>query len=184
VLSILPAKPGHYEIRAAVDGDTGGQGSVYAFVDVPDFAKAPLSLSDLLVHTVPAVSIAVPARVAGLLPTVPTARRTFGSTEHVSASLRVYQHAGGVPVPVAVVIRIVDVHDQTVFSQSASIDASRFARTRAADYAVDLPVATLAPGDYLLTIEATAGTHRVSRDLRFERSATPRGSLTTTGNED
>ena len=50
VLSRLSMKPGRYEIRAALeDASRLRTGSVYTYVDVPDFAKDPLSLSGLVV---------------------------------------------------------------------------------------------------------------------------------------
>ncbi len=171
VLSILPAMPGHYEVRAAVDDRPDGRGSVYTFVDVPDFAKEPVSMSGILVHTVPAVPISIPTEIKAVLPAAPTARRTFGANDHVTASLRLYQRPGDAPVAAVVTTRIVDAHDKNVFDQSATIDAARFGAAHTADYSIELPIGGLESGEYLLTIDATAGSHTAHRDLRFTRSA-------------
>jgi hypothetical protein len=42
-----------------------------------------------------------------------------------------------------------------------------FPEKRSADYQIDLPLARLAPGEYLLTINATLGKHEAKRDVRF-----------------
>jgi VWFA-related protein len=62
VLSRLPLDPGRYEIRAAVrDGDRK-IGSVYTYVEVPNFAKASVSLSNVVLDMVPPISAGPPAR--------------------------------------------------------------------------------------------------------------------------
>jgi hypothetical protein len=54
VFSRLPLKGGHYEIRAAIeDPSTGKTGSVYTFVDVPNFRVAVLAMSGVVVSAVP-----------------------------------------------------------------------------------------------------------------------------------
>ena len=55
VVSRLALKPGRYEVRVALDAAPNQRGSVYTFVDVPDFAKQPLSLSGLVLAVSPAV---------------------------------------------------------------------------------------------------------------------------------
>jgi hypothetical protein len=38
---------------------------------------------------------------------------------------------------------------------------------RAADYTVDLPLATLVPGSYLLRLSVSSGEESATRDVRF-----------------
>jgi hypothetical protein len=69
------AKRGRHEIRvAAEDSARDVRGSVYTYVDVPDFAKAPLSFSGVVLGT----SSATPQKILGdLFPITPTAQREF-----------------------------------------------------------------------------------------------------------
>jgi hypothetical protein len=54
VLSRLELKPGRYEVRVAFDASAGQRASVYGYVDVPDFAQHPLSLSGVAFTVSPA----------------------------------------------------------------------------------------------------------------------------------
>jgi hypothetical protein len=61
--------------------------------------------------------------------------------------------------------------DVVALHTETTLEPSRFARGRAADYRLDVPVAPLAPGDYLLTLTAGRDKAVVTRTLRF--SVTP-----------
>jgi hypothetical protein len=171
IFARLPSNPGRYEVRAAVDGETGRRGTVYTFVDVPDFAKAPLSLSDIVLHAEPPAP-APPAGVfAGLVPFAPTARRSFGSAARVTAFLDVYEAASGPTAEAAIDARVLDESGRTVFDRPTTVPAGTFTGASAAPYRVDLPLATLAPGEYLLTVTATRDKTVTRRDLRFTVAA-------------
>jgi VWFA-related protein len=162
-ISRLRLKPGRHEVRvAAEDAANDLRGSVYTYVDVPDFARAPLSLSGIILGA----RAAKPGNVLGdLLPVAPTAQRQFASSRRITAFVRVYAAAQEQP-PVTVAARIVDISNVVRFHETANLRAGGSA-PRSADYLLDLPLPTLAAGDYLLTVEATRGEHTVSRDIRF-----------------
>ena len=64
--------------------------------------------------------------------------------------------------------RIVNDHDVVAFTATESVAPDQFnAAMRAVDHPFAVPLATLAPGDYLLTFEATIGKTIVRRDVRF-----------------
>jgi VWFA-related protein len=167
VVSRLTLKPGRYEVRVALDAGPNQSGSVYTFVDVPDFAKQPLSLSGLVLAVAPAVPSAGRDAFANLLPVVPTAQRDLARTDRATAFLQVYQDADRVPLPASVTARITDTSDRIVLDQVTPLPADRFASTRAADYRLELPVERLERGEYLLTIDATVNEHTARRGLRF-----------------
>jgi hypothetical protein len=62
---------------------------------------------------------------------------------------------------------IVDGGDRVVATETRTLDVAQFTNARAADYYVVLPLATLAPGDYLLKVEATMGQRVAGRAIRF-----------------
>jgi VWFA-related protein len=166
VLSRLTVKPGRYEVRVALeDGDR--RGSVYTFVDVPEFTRQPLSLSGIAVAASPARAAAPPDAFAGLLPIVPTAQRQFGKSDTATAFVRVYQRRKDAGGPVNVTARVIDASARPVFEDAATLPAERFSSDRAADYRLQLPVERLAAGEYLLTIDAKQGEHAARRGLRF-----------------
>jgi hypothetical protein len=166
VISRLPLAPGRYEIRYAADTE-GRTGSVFVDIDVPDFAKAPLSLSGVLLQATPAVPVAPPNALSGLVPIVPTARRVFAPDDLVTAFVRVYQ-GSSVPLgSVTMSARAVDDRDHPVFNQTVTLDAARFSGSRAADYQVDLPLAQWPAGEYLVTLDVSRGQSTAHRAVRI-----------------
>jgi hypothetical protein len=152
-LSRLRLDPGRHEIRvAAEDPSRHLVGSVYTYADVPDFAKAPISLSGVVLGL-------RPARPDGsfrdLCPLEPTARREFTSTSHVTAFARVYQAEHDASLPVTLRRRIIDASNRTVQESSDRLFEPRNSASHSADYQFELPLASLSAGQYLLTIDAT-----------------------------
>jgi hypothetical protein len=168
LLTQLPAKPGRYEVRIAVHRATDNvSGSVYADVTVPDFAKAPVSLSGVWLGANPSPTGVPRDALASLLPVVPTASREFAPRDEVTAFFRIYQGGGKSLTAVPLAVRILDDKDETVASSTGTIPAEQFAAsTRAADHRFALPRG-LAPGRYLLTFEATLGETTARRDVVF-----------------
>jgi hypothetical protein len=167
ILSRLPLDPGRYEIRAGIhDGATKRVGTVHTYVDVPDFARAPLTMSGVLMQAAPAPLTAPRALLAGLVDSVPSARRTFATTDIVKASLRVYQ--GSAPQDVTVTTRIEDAGGKAVVDERVSVPGGEFSgRPAAVDLSREIPLSELAPGSYLLSVTASQGKSSVRRDVRF-----------------
>jgi VWFA-related protein len=170
VLSRLDLPPGEYEIRAAVSsGADARTASVFTYVTVPSFTAAPLSLSNIIVGATAGTLTAPKDFLASLLPIVPTARREFARTGRLLAFFRVYQgtNRSDPLIPVQVRSSIVDDHDRVVATETGVLDIAEFAKARAADYYVTLPLTTLAAGEYLLKVETTMGARTAGRAMRF-----------------
>jgi hypothetical protein len=166
LLSRLELEPGRYEIRVATDAPSGRRGSVFAFVDVPNFSRDDLTLTGVALSTSPATPAAPADLLKDLMPVVPTARRTFARAEQVSAFARV-QQGGNRSEPVTIVGHIVDTDGHVVRDDTRTFASDRFGASRTADYQLGLRVADLSPGDYLLSIEATSGKKSQRRNVRF-----------------
>ena len=167
LLSRLTLKPGRYELRLAVDASANQRGSVYTYVDVPDFSQQPLSLSGIVLGAAGGPLSAPKDAFATLLPLVPTARRSFSADDRVTAFVRIYEAAKKPPISATVTTRIVDAHDTVASTETVTIATDRFASARAADHRVELPLSTLAKGEYLLTVDAKAGEYAARRGVRF-----------------
>jgi VWFA-related protein len=164
VLARLTLKPGRHEIRVAAENVTRGtSGSVYTYVDVPDFARAALSLSGVVFGTGASKASSL---LGDLLPLTPTARREFGVTEHITAFVRVYQGGAAAPA-VMLTVRILNDQNQAVFEQRGPVFDNQTAAPRSADHEVALPLAQLTAGEYLLRIEAGGQKPAATRDVRF-----------------
>jgi VWFA-related protein len=166
VLSRLRLAPGHYEIRLGIDAARNQRASVFTSVDVPDFARQPLSLSGIVLALSPAAGAARADAFKDILPIVPTAQREIVRSGRATAFLRVYQDAKAAVGPATVTARITDTADRVVFDNATELAADKFSN-HAADYLVNIPVDRLATGEYLLTIEAAQGERVARRGLRF-----------------
>jgi VWFA-related protein len=166
MLPRMALPPGKYEIRVAAQTGDGRSGSVYTFVDVPDFSRSGVSLSGIVLEATPAVTAAPPDAYADLLPVVPTARRDFGASDRVSAFVRAYQGGSHSVVPATLTTRIVDAKNEQITKSTRELDPSLFAEGRACDHRFDLP-RNLAAGEYLFTVGIAAAGRTAERALRF-----------------
>jgi hypothetical protein len=168
LLTRIDLKPGEYELRLSAHSAALDKfGSVYAHVDVPDFAKAPLSLSGVVLDATPGVPAAPIEALKDVVAVVPTTEREFMRVDRVNAFMRVYQGGKAALAPVVVTIRILNAEGATAFEQKDPLAAEAFGKLRAADEKFAMPLVRLAPGDYLLTIEAALGSATARRDVRF-----------------
>ena len=168
LLGLLNLKPGRYQLRvAALAAVEGSIGSIHFDVHVPDFSKAPLALSGIVLTARPSGVVAPKDAFEALLPIVPTTRRDFFRRDQASAFLRVYHGARHGPAAVAILSRLVNAAGVVAFETREAVQPGQFSAGRAADYGVDLPIDRLDPGHYLLSVEATRGKNTARRDLRF-----------------
>ncbi len=166
-VSTLALKPGTYELRVISRHQrTGLLGTVYTFVDVPDFASEPLSVAGPMLFDTRAPTATPPEALGGLLDTAPTTRRDFTMADDVSARVRVYQRRQDTPLPVSVVFRVLQKTREVTATESA-LDGDRFAAAGSADATYSLPLGLLEPGTYTLHVDASAGNVAIRRDVRF-----------------
>ena len=164
ILSRLPLKPGRYEVRVGVEGGDGRTGSAYTYAEVPDFRKNELSLSGLVVNVVPAPRTAPADAFSDVMPLMPTARRTFRRTDKVTAWLRLHRskEAAG-----TVTTRLTNAENEIIAELTQIIETPAGGDARTADHRIELPIDDLVAGEYLVTVEVSAGAERARRDVRF-----------------
>jgi VWFA-related protein len=169
-LTRLALDPGDYEVRVAVQNTRSEQvSSVFSYITVPPFGSVPLSLSTIVVDA-PRTTTSVPrGALQGLLPVAPTTARSFSRDQAVSVLMRAYQgtERDDALAPVGVRMQIVDAQSRVVRDDAMPLSAAAFQATRAADCRIVLPVSQLAPGEYLLRLEATMGKRIAGRAMRF-----------------
>jgi hypothetical protein len=167
----LPLQAGRYEVRAAVEDQTVGTvGSVYGYVDVPDFRRRAVTLSGLLLHA-PADRVPLPPpEIASFLPVVPTTRRTFARSDEVRGAARLYWGLGRRAIPGYLTVEVRDEHVRSVYRQETRMTPDTMGAGRATELSFDLPTARLTPGAYLLTVETRHGNESSRQDLRFQIS--------------
>jgi hypothetical protein len=136
---------------------------VFTHVTVPSFEDTRLSLSDVVLGTrenAGALPEGAPA-----MPIIPTTARVLNPVEPAWAFLRVYRGSEtGAAQAVSVDTSVLDSFGSPVRHQSlreASFDG------RTADVRMALPVKDLAPGSYVLKIDARQGRAEASREIAF-----------------
>jgi hypothetical protein len=162
----FPLRPGRYMLRIAATS-AARFGSVFVDVDVPDFAKEPLSASGLIVQRRPAPHNA-DKFISDLVPIVPTTHRQFLASDEVSVFLRIYQGSKGKIVPVRMTARVRNEKNAIASNHEGLLEVANFSESRAADFSVSLPLDHLSPGEYLLEVDAQSGARHVTRTARFE----------------
>lgn len=166
--SRLPLDPGRYELRAGIrDGANGRIGTVHTHIDVPDFSRAPLSISGILVGAFPAALTAPRQLLTDLADIQSTARRVFARSDTVAIAARIYQ--GGQPQQITLLSRVTDATGTNVRDESKTIAADAFSGERERWFEVreSIAVKDLPPGEYVLTLAATRGDRTVQRTVRF-----------------
>ena len=169
LLSTLAVAPGRYELRiGATLAPAAIEGSVFADLEVPDFAKEPVSLSGVLIETTPGGNAGPLEALKDLVTIVPTTRREFTlADKRVRAFLRVYQGGSNGPTPVTLRVSLRSQAQELVYNYPHRLTSSRFAGDREEDFVFEVPMNAVRPGSYLLTFEALAGIARAQRQVRF-----------------
>jgi hypothetical protein len=167
VLTQTELPPGRYSLRLAAGSQEREKvGSVSLDVEVPKF-DARLSLSGAVLTSSGAPVAAPRDALSALMPVIPTSERGFAPADDVEAFVRVYVN-GAMAQPVELVWRIRDANDRVVVTARETVQNTRFGTRRSADVRYALPVATLPPGDYLLTLDASLTARSTARrDVRF-----------------
>ena len=169
VVTRLDLKPGRYQLRIGGEIATlGTTGSLYYDVIVPDFAAAVVSLSGLVIESPLGPPTVQAENLKAVLPVTATTRRAFATTDRVTAFARVYQGVRTRPVAVAVRWQIRDERDTVSMDRRQDVDAAAFAAGAGADLRLDVPLASLPPGRYVLTVEVQAGDAVASREVRLQ----------------
>ena len=98
----------------------------------------------------------------------PTTRRAFKRDDVVRTVLQIYQGTARTDAlaPVVMRVRILDAKGTALRDQSLPFPESSFANRRT-DCVITLPLSTLAPGEYLLKLDASANGDTSGRVLRF-----------------
>jgi VWFA-related protein len=174
VQSRLELPPGSYQLRVAVRESGGRTGSVFYDLSVPDFAKDPLSISGVVVTSMAAGTVPTAGAIAEIgdaLKTPPTTSRVFSSADELSVLAEVYDNQGAVSHSVDISATLKAEGRVQVFSNSETRASKELGGASGGyGYTNRIPLKGLAPGLYVLTIEARStlgGTAKVARDVQI-----------------
>ncbi len=166
--------PGQYQLRLGVRSERAAQsGSVYVDLTVPDFARAPLSLSGLVLEQKAAarpIAIAHADAISPIVPFTPSLRRTFAPSDEMWAYARVYRGTAAGAGAVQLTATIVGAPDQVTVWTTAGSPALTLGPGGEAAFRERLPLDRLAPGLYRLRVAAAVPGEppQATREFDFE----------------
>lgn len=160
VIQSLDLAPGRYTLRVgAREGNTMKAGSVMVDLEIPDFTKAPLTMSDIALTS--AMSSSVPTvrpkdPLEKLLPGPLTSYREFPPADEVALFAEVYDNIKTAH-KVEIVATVKAEGGQTVFTTREERDSSDLAGS-AGGYGFEarIPLKEFTPGLYVLRVQGTA----------------------------
>jgi hypothetical protein len=174
ILSEIALPPGRYQIRAsAAEEGSNRTGSVLYDVEVPDFYKAPLTMSGIAVtsgaaRAIPTVRPKDP--LASVLPGPPATAREFDRADTIALFAEVYENLPAAPphaIDLSTTMR--DTSGRVVFEhreERSSTDLQ--GGTGGYGYGVQIPLAEIAPGTYVVRVEGKSRANEappVGRDV-------------------
>jgi len=159
MLNRFEVPPGRYQLRvAAQDADGGNVGSLQYDLDVPDFAKAPFSVSGLVLTSALASqmpSAKLDEQLRGVLPGPPAARRSFPQNDEIALFAEVYDNAGGAAHKVDITTTVTTDEGRVLFKDEDTKDSADLAGKKGGfGYSARVPLKDLEPGRYVLTVSA------------------------------
>ena len=181
VIQSLDLAPGRYQLRmAARESNTRKAGSVSYDLEVPDFSKAPLIMSDLaLTSAMSGVAPTVRPKdpLEKLLPGPLTSYREFSPADEIALFVEVYDNVKQAH-KTEIVATVKAEGGQSVFETREERDSSELAGS-AGGYGFEarVPLKSLAPGLYVLRVEAAARVGdrpTASKEIIFRVAAPPR----------
>ena len=175
LLSRLNVPAGRYQVRVGVHEATGGALSTVPIdLEVPEYSKTPFAVSQVLLSSSAAAvySTANPdPELNDLLGGPPVAARTFSRRDTLTWFAEVYDNAGGGGREIAFATSIRGAADGRMVFQARDRRVVRPSdRARGQGFTSTFALQDLAPGHYVLRVEAAApsGTPSASREVPFE----------------
>jgi VWFA-related protein len=175
VVSQIDLPPGRYQLRVAAAESGGKSGTVLYDLEVPDFYKAPLTMSGLAITSAsagqtPTARSKDPLR--DFLPGPPTAAREFPRADELALFAEFYENAPGAPAHKLDIITTVRTDEGRVVTQHQEERSSTELQGGRGGYgfATRIPLTDLAPGSYVIRVEAKSRLkpdQAVGRDLQI-----------------
>jgi VWFA-related protein len=176
VLNRVDLPPGRYQIRVGSHDAAGGNvGSVLYDLEVPDFQKSAFSISGVVLTSASAAALPTvrpDEQLRAVLPMPPVAVRTFPANDEIHLFAEVYDNAGATPHKVDITASVVTDEGRVMFKNEETRDSADLGGQRGGyGYVTTIPLKDIAPGKYVLKVEAKSrlgNTPAVTRDVRIE----------------
>jgi VWFA-related protein len=159
VISQADVPPGRYQLRIGAAEEGGARaGSVLYDLEVPDFYRAPFSMSGVSLTSARAVltpTVTPKNPLGDFLPAPPTTAREFERDDTVALYAEFYEGASNAPPHMLDLSTTVRAEDGRVVFEDRDQRSSTDLKGAAGGhgYAVQIPLAGLGPGAYVIRVE-------------------------------
>jgi VWFA-related protein len=176
VLNRVDLPPGRYQLRVGAHDSAGGNvGSVLYDLDVPDFQKAPFSISGVVMTSASAAGLPTAKpdeQLKAVLPAPPVAVRTFPANDEIRLFAEVYDNAGATPHKVDITATVTTDEGKVMFKNEETRDSTDLGgKSGGYGYTTSIPMKDLPPAKYVLKVSAKTrlgNTPAAEREVRFE----------------
>jgi VWFA-related protein len=167
--------PGTYHLRIGARESGGGSvGTVTLDIDVPDFSKEPLVMSGLVITSAGSVqtpTIRPDEQLKDVLPAPPTTVRDFSRDDEIATFAEVYDNQTRAAHRVEIKTSVIADDGKVVFNTAEERRSEEIGPAGGGyGHAAKIPLKALAPGRYVLRVEARtllSGGGTAMRELEF-----------------
>jgi hypothetical protein len=175
MLNRIALPPGRYAMRlAARDVAAGTTGSVTYDLEVPDFSKQALALSGVIVTSMSGsamVTAKADDQTKAVLPASPIAARTFPQNDEIALFAEIYDNQTGPAHRVDITTTIQTDDGLVLFKAEDERNSSELQGSKGGyGYALRIPLNEIAPGAYVLHLQARSSlgnAEGVGRQIRI-----------------
>src|SRR4051812_34332375 len=175
MLNRLDLPPGKYQLRIAAHDSAGGNvGSVQYDLEVPDYAKAPFSMSGLVLTSGAGAifpTVKADEQLKPMLPGPPIALRSFPQNDEIALFTEVYDNAAATPHKVDIITTVTTDEGKVLYKTDEMRDSADLGGKRGGyGYTSRVPLKDLPPGSYVLKVEAKSrlgNGSATAREVRF-----------------
>jgi VWFA-related protein len=158
-LSRLELPPGRYQLRVAANElSSKTVGSVLYDLDVPDFSKGPIVMSGLALTSPSASRLPTVRPDVGLrdvMPGAPAAAREFHADDELALFAEIYDNTAATAHKVDITTTVTADEGKVMFKTDETRDSADLqGKSGGYGYAARVPLKGLAPGIYVLKVEA------------------------------
>ena len=158
MLTRLDLPPGRYQLRLAARESGGLVGSLPYDLVVPDFSKEPMSISGLVITSLSSAMTPTARsdeQLKDVLPGPPSVMRDFVQGDTLSLFAEVYDNDTKSPHRVDILTTLIGEDGRQAFKIEDERNSSELQGSRGGyGYTAKIPLADVAPGRYLLRVEA------------------------------
>ncbi len=173
VQSRVSLPPGRYVLRVGARDVVGDRiGSVHCDLEIPDFGKLPLSMSGIVISSAE-TALANPRPdkdLTSMLPGSPAVIRTFPQNDQLGVLVEIYDTKVATPHDIDIVTTVVGEDGHEAYRHEDKRSTAELQGMQGGfGYLLKVPVANMAPGQYLLRVEARS---RLDPDTPAARETT------------